>query len=146
MDGPSALLANISIPRASDGCVYLRETESEICRKFPVFQIIFFARGNADTEEASCFAFTTIVTGADQRHFVTHIFKCEVPEAVTKVFVSFAQAFKRPTASDLQPPERRTEDENYQQQESFMFELTLEIRDGIHQYFYNFSIFFLSFF
>ena len=40
--------------------------------RFPVYQIIFFARGNADTEEASCFAFTTIINAPNnERRFVS---------------------------------------------------------------------------
>ena len=111
-----SVLATISIPRASDGIVYVREAaESGIMHRFPVYQIIFFARGNADTEEASCFAFTTIVNSPTERRFVTHIFKCEVAEAVTKVFVSFAQAFKRP-APELQGPVKVGEEENFKSQ------------------------------
>lgn len=124
-----AVLATISIPRASDGIVYVREaSESSIMHRFPVYQIIFFARGNADTEEASCWAFTTIVNAPNERRFVTHIFKCEVAEAVTKVFVSFAQAFKRP-APELQGPVKVGEEENFKSQEAFRFEVTLEIRE-----------------
>ena len=128
--GAIAVLATISIPRASDGIVYVREAAgANIMHRLPVFQIIFFARGNADTEEASCFAFTTIVNSPNQRRFVTHIFKCEVAEAVTKVFVSFAQAFKRPPAPELQGPVKVGEEENFKSQEAFRFEVTLEIRE-----------------
>ena len=125
--GAIAVLATISIPRASDGIVYVREAaESVIMHRFPVYQIIFFARGNADTEEASCFAFTTIVNAPNERRFVTHIFKCEVAEAVTKVFVSFAQAFKRPAPEDVK---KVGEEESFKSQEAFRFEVTLEIRE-----------------
>ncbi len=64
-------------------------------------RIIFFARGNADTPESACFAFTAVADGGgggedkttQQQHhkFETHAFRCQVPEAVSKVFVSFAQ-------------------------------------------------------
>ncbi len=75
-----------------------------------LFRIIFFARGNADTRESACFAFTAVADGGggggdgsgggggedkttQQQHhkFETHAFRCQVPEAVSKVFVSFAQ-------------------------------------------------------
>ncbi len=34
--------------------------------RFPVCRILFFARGNADSAEAACFAFTTVLVEEDK--------------------------------------------------------------------------------
>ena len=59
----------------------------------------------------------------ESRHFETHIFRSHEPEAVSKVFVSFAQAFKKSKPVQMGPVE------NFQQQEAFLFELNLEIKE-----------------
>ena len=120
-------VVTLSVPKSSEGLVHVRSAEDEaktLIQKFPICRIIFFARGNADTEEAACFAFTCVHgETSEERHFITHIFRCEVPEAVSKVFVSFAQAFKRSNPVRVVPPE------NFHEQEPFLFELTLEVRE-----------------
>ena len=66
--------------------------------QFRIHRIIFFARGHAESDEKSCFAFTC-ATGDGQSHnhvIQCHVFRCHVPEAVNKIFVSFAKAFKKP--------------------------------------------------
>ena len=48
--------------------------------------------------DQSCFAFTCAYNdtlGAKKTYFQCHVFRCVLTEAVTKVFVSFAQAFKK---------------------------------------------------
>ena len=119
--------------------------EFEICR------IIFFARGTTGSPEQSCFAFTCAHQDEDSRKtvFRCHIFRCQVinfvriylvvvyiiwefvylysaiclqvVEAVTKVFVSFAQAFRK--------KESKTEDEidSSSDEECFLFEVTMEL-------------------
>ena len=49
------------------------------------------------TPDQSCFAFTCAHTDPSTKKtfFQCHVFRCCVIEAVTKVFVSFAQAFKK---------------------------------------------------
>ena len=49
------------------------------------------------TPDQSCFAFTCAHTDESSKKtfFQCHVFRCLVIEAVTKVFVSFAQAFKK---------------------------------------------------
>lgn len=46
-----------------------------------------------------------------------------MPEAVAKVFVSFAQAFKRSS------PVQLGHNESFREQEAFLFELTLEVKE-----------------
>lgn len=53
----------LCVPRTSDGCVLVRPAPGDagVIYRFPVCRIIFFARGNVDTAEAACFAFTAVV-------------------------------------------------------------------------------------
>lgn len=68
---------SLSVPHTSDGEVVVREQRqrpSEVAApevqgaaaarrelaRFPVYRILFFARGNVDGNEAACFAFTTV--------------------------------------------------------------------------------------
>jgi hypothetical protein len=131
----SSVEIKLRVPRTSDGWVYVCDTRGVTLAKFPIYRIIFFARGNATSSEAACFAFTCAVVGADKvsssisfetilsfvalnpfsfiyfnftikicynfqdiqspttgrASYECHVFRCQVPEAVTKVFVSFAQ-------------------------------------------------------
>ncbi len=119
----------LSVPRTSEGNVVLRGSSTSL--RLPVVRIIFFARGNADSAEAACFAFTSVrltstaeeSKNSDRRRFTTHLFRCREPDAVSKVFVSFAQAFKRSVVTAAP-----TEDV-FNQQEAFLFELSLEVRE-----------------
>ena len=86
------------MPKSSDDQVVLRSILTKnIVTTFEICRIIFFARGMTGSPEQSCFAFTCAHTDheAKKTFFQCHVFRCEVIEAVTKVFVSFAQAFKR---------------------------------------------------
>jgi len=114
------------VPGNSDGFVTVKATsDNEELARFPVCTILFFARGNLESEEAACFAFTSVsVVGGGQRSFCTHCFRCTLPEAVTKVFGSFARAFKR-TAGD----EADGRQQALAEQEAFLFELSLEIKE-----------------
>ena len=117
----------LSIPRTSDGLVLMKNLRGSTIERFPISRIIFFARGTSEAPEATCFAFTSVHADEENqetfRCFKTHIFRCQVPEAVSKVFVSFAQAFKRSNPVCLKPPE------SFHEQEAFLFELTLEIKE-----------------
>ncbi|TRY69121.1 hypothetical protein TCAL_04113 [Tigriopus californicus] len=126
--GRDAVSVRLSVPRTSDGRVSLRrETPEELMFRLPVNRIIYFARGTA---ESRCFALTSIKLDRDgvafePRTFQIHVFRCAVAEAVDKVFVSFAQTFKRasPQPARLLPPE------NFEEGEPFLFEVSLEIRE-----------------
>ena len=147
----------LSVPRTSEGWVVMRALDparptspdekdaaklllhageddggGKVLLRLPICRIIFFAKGNLESPEANCFALTSIQleidpqNGSEVRRFVTHIFRCQVPEAVTKVFLSFAQAFKRTSAPSAK---RIIQEEDYSQQEAFLFEINLEIRE-----------------
>ena len=92
-ESQNPLLVTVSVPQNSLGSVVLRESATKThLKSFRIPKIIFFASGGANPEENSCFAFTS-----EERNVVQcHVFRCEVPEAVNRIFVSFAKAYKRP--------------------------------------------------
>ena len=95
--------------------------------QFRIHRIIFFARGLADSDEKSCFAFTSAVGDAHSGHshiVQCHVFRCQEPEAVSKIFVSFARAFKKPEG---EPVARSPQSQN--EEEHIVFEVGLEIRE-----------------
>ncbi len=127
----------LSVPRTSDGHVIMRSAiDRKELDRFPIYKIIFFARGSAATSCQACFAFTCHQVDPESKkaYFKCHVFRCLVVEAVTKVFVSFAQAFrkKNPAASSNETDSvdggsaggAPSSDE-----ECFLFEVSLEIKE-----------------
>ena len=109
----------VRVPKSADGSVFVRccnknesqsNDEGGIVGDFPIYRIIFFARGNAGTTEEACFAFTVAIpvtpslksTGDAVKSsqgkvtFKCHAFRCSQSDIVTKVFTGFAYAFKKP--------------------------------------------------
>ena len=108
----------VRVPKSADGSVFVRcyskdesnSNEGGIVGDFPIYRIIFFARGNAGTSEEACFAFTVAMPvtpslklnpdasrpNQGKVTFKCHAFRCSQSETVTKVFTSFAGAFKKP--------------------------------------------------
>ena len=73
--------------------IQMPRTQSVCCFNFS--NLLFFSFSG--TPDQSCFAFTCAHTDESSKKtfFQCHVFRCLVIEAVTKVFVSFAQAFKK---------------------------------------------------
>ena len=109
----------IRVPQSADGSVFVRcnnkdgsqlNDEGGVIGDFPIFRIIFFARGNAGTTEDACFAYTVAIpvtpslkstgdavkSNQSKVTFKCHAFRCSASDDVTKVFTAFAQAFKKP--------------------------------------------------
>jgi hypothetical protein len=63
---PTSLDIKLLVPRTSDGWVYVCDANNVTLSKFPIYRIIFFARGNAISSESACFAFTCAVFGQDK--------------------------------------------------------------------------------
>lgn len=103
----------------------------------PIHRIIFFARGPADTLDSSCFAFTCPRGDSeDTSVFQCHVFRCEIPEAVSKVMFCFVQAFRKPELPSVPksiPPPPSTIDATHQ----LTFELMLEIQEDDGKSNYN---------
>ena len=82
------------------------------------------------TPDQSCFAFTCAHTDPSTKKtfFQCHVFRCCVIEAVTKVFVSFAQAFKKKNEQGGASGNPKNSGE-LSTHECFLFEVTLEIKE-----------------
>ena len=94
-ESTNPLQVTVSVPRSPLGSVEVKESATRTgVGSFQISMIIFFARGEAYSEENSCFAFTS----AHGETAMCHVFRCKGPEAVSRIFVSFAKAFKRPQA------------------------------------------------
>ena len=100
--------------------------------RYPIHRTIFFARGPANTLDASCFAFTCPRGDSeDTVIFQCHVFRCEIPEAVTKVMASFVQAFKRsePVQTTASIPNSPGSSASENRDYNLTFDVTLEIRE-----------------
>ena len=126
-ESPNPLLVTVSVPRSSLDSVVLRESATRTrVASFRIQRIIFFARGEASTKENSCFAFTSAHGETQETNVVQcHVFRCEVPEAVNRIFVSFAKAFKRP--QDDKPSARSPQSQH--EEEHIVFEVGMEVRE-----------------
>uniref|UniRef100_A0A182PRB4 Rab-GAP TBC domain-containing protein n=1 Tax=Anopheles epiroticus TaxID=199890 RepID=A0A182PRB4_9DIPT len=96
-DSPLGLKVSVSIPTCSEGLVVLYDCESNaVVATYEVQRILFFARGPVGSIDQACFAFTWS-HGESQETAVhqCHVFRCNIPEAVTQVSTCFAKAFQR---------------------------------------------------
>ena len=78
----------LSVPRTSDGWVFLRgnrPSDQTQIQRFPICRIIFFARGNADSDEANCFAFTCVHTDVKGKN---HGWTCLPVSQVNDTYIS----------------------------------------------------------
>ncbi|XP_032904724.1 rab GTPase-activating protein 1 isoform X1 [Amblyraja radiata] len=115
----------ISVPNVSEGIVRLLDPQinTEIAN-YPIYKILFCVRGHDGTAESDCFAFTESHYNAEI--FRIHVFRCEIPEAVSRILYSFATAFRR--SAKLTPllanPPTLTPDSDI-----FTFTVSLEIKE-----------------
>ncbi|XP_040156813.1 rab GTPase-activating protein 1 isoform X1 [Anopheles arabiensis] len=96
-DSPLGLKVSVSIPTCSEGLVVLYDCESNaVVATYEVLRILFFARGPVGSPDQACFAFTWS-HGESQETAVhqCHVFRCNIPEAVTQVSTCFSKAFQR---------------------------------------------------
>lgn len=52
---------------------------------FPIYKVLFCARGHDGTTESNCFAFTESSHGSEE--FQIHVFTCEIKEAVSIIYL-----------------------------------------------------------
>ncbi|CAL8143642.1 unnamed protein product [Orchesella dallaii] len=116
------MTVSVSVDIHADGFVIVCEEDNQLeLSRFKINQIIFFARGSSGTSASACFAFTSSHGESyEEAFFQCHAFRCDVPEAVTHVFTSFARAFD----STKKQIENKIE-----AQENFVFEVSLEIKE-----------------
>jgi len=126
------LSVSVSVPRSSMESVIIREAATRTrVSSVRIHRIIFFARGDLNSSENSCFAFTAAIGDSNAGTVVQcHVFRCDIPEAVEKIFLSFAKAFKKPkgsTAATQQQPQ--PQQQSHEEEEEVVFEVGLEIRE-----------------
>ncbi|XP_030853715.1 rab GTPase-activating protein 1 [Strongylocentrotus purpuratus] len=95
-ESDNAMEIVLSVPRTAEGSVRLMEVDgkSEIAH-YRITRILFCCRGHANTSESDCFAFTCSHGSKDSQLFHSHVFRCEVVEAVQRILTCFGQAFHR---------------------------------------------------
>ncbi|XP_068203529.1 rab GTPase-activating protein 1-like isoform X4 [Palaemon carinicauda] len=119
-----ALEVSVSVPSNSEGCVIIYDaaTGTEMTR-FKIDSILFCARGKIDMSEAKCFAFTSSHGETPENAiFQCHVFRCQIPEAVARVLITFAATFRRV------PKSKQIKDEKQEGKEHF-FDISLEIKE-----------------
>uniref|UniRef100_A0A4X2K6U8 PID domain-containing protein n=1 Tax=Vombatus ursinus TaxID=29139 RepID=A0A4X2K6U8_VOMUR len=75
------------VPNVPEGSVRIINQSSNVeIVSFPIYKILFCARGHDGTTESDCFAFTESSRGTED--FQIHIFSCEIQEAVSITYPS----------------------------------------------------------
>ncbi|XP_016394248.1 rab GTPase-activating protein 1-like isoform X2 [Sinocyclocheilus rhinocerous] len=84
----------LHVPNCPDGCVRIvdQATGTEIA-SFPIYKVLFCARGCEGSVESDCFSFTESYRSAED--FQIHVFSCHIKEAVSRILYSFSTAFRR---------------------------------------------------
>uniref|UniRef100_UPI00358DE5E4 rab GTPase-activating protein 1 isoform X3 n=1 Tax=Myxine glutinosa TaxID=7769 RepID=UPI00358DE5E4 len=114
----------LCVPNMAEGTVRLLDphTSMEIS-SYPIYKILFCARGHEGTEENDCFAFTESHYCAEI--FRIHVFRCEIREAVSRILYSFAAAFKKSAKTSPQAKALTLTPDN----DVFAFTVSLEIKE-----------------
>ncbi|KAK1896867.1 Rab GTPase-activating protein 1-like [Dissostichus eleginoides] len=115
----------LHVPCGPDGSVRVVDQASgtEIA-VFPIYKVLFCARGKEGSVESDCFSFTESYRSAED--FQIHVFSCHIKEAVSRILYSFSTAFRRSARpADIRdtalsgPPEG----------DLYTFTVTLEIKE-----------------
>ncbi|XP_051042026.1 rab GTPase-activating protein 1-like [Phodopus roborovskii] len=113
------------VPNVPEGSVRIIDQSSNVeIASFPIYKVLFCARGHDGTTESNCFAFTESSHGSEE--FQIHVFFCEIKEAVSRILYSFCTAFKRSSrhASDIKDSIIPTPDSDV-----FTFSVSLEVKE-----------------
>uniref|UniRef100_A0A667WCG7 RAB GTPase activating protein 1 like n=1 Tax=Myripristis murdjan TaxID=586833 RepID=A0A667WCG7_9TELE len=84
----------LHVPNGTDGSVRIVDQASgtEIA-SFPIYKVLFCARGREGSVESDCFSFTESYRSSED--FQIHVFSCHIKEAVSRILYSFSTAFRR---------------------------------------------------
>ncbi|XP_042530456.1 rab GTPase-activating protein 1-like isoform X4 [Dipodomys spectabilis] len=113
------------VPNVPEGSVRIINQSNNLeIASFPIYKVLFCARGHDGTTESNCFAFTESSHGSEE--FQIHIFSCEIKEAVSRILYSFCTAFKRSSrqVSDVKDSIIPTPDSDV-----FTFSVSLEVKE-----------------
>uniref|UniRef100_A0A8C2XVZ5 RAB GTPase activating protein 1 like n=1 Tax=Capra hircus TaxID=9925 RepID=A0A8C2XVZ5_CAPHI len=68
------------VPNVPEGSVRIIDQSNNVeIASFPIYKVLFCARGHDGTTESNCFAFTESSHGSEE--FQIHVFSCEIKEA-----------------------------------------------------------------
>ncbi|XP_066503084.1 rab GTPase-activating protein 1-like isoform X2 [Hoplias malabaricus] len=125
-ESPSPIPITLHVPNGPDGCVRIVDQASgtEIA-SFPIYKVLFCARGKESSLESDCFSFTESYRSSED--FQIHVFSCHIKEAVSRILYSFSTAFKRSSKAatdgrELSLPQSPDSD-------IFTFTVSLEVRE-----------------
>ncbi|XP_005374943.1 PREDICTED: rab GTPase-activating protein 1-like isoform X2 [Chinchilla lanigera] len=113
------------VPNVPEGSVRIIDQSRNMeIASFPIYKVLFCARGHDGTSESNCFAFTESSHGSEE--FQIHVFSCEIKEAVSRILYSFGTAFKRSSrqVSDVKDSIIPTPDSDV-----FTFSVSLEVKE-----------------
>uniref|UniRef100_A0A673CE88 RAB GTPase activating protein 1 like n=1 Tax=Sphaeramia orbicularis TaxID=375764 RepID=A0A673CE88_9TELE len=84
----------LHVPCGPEGSVRIvdQATGTEIA-SFPIYKVLFCARGREGSVESDCFSFTESYRSSED--FQIHVFSCHIKEAVSRILYSFSTAFRR---------------------------------------------------
>ncbi|KAI7790781.1 putative rab GTPase-activating protein 1-like [Triplophysa rosa] len=116
----------LHVPSGPDGCVRVvdQATGTEIA-SFPIYKVLFCARGREGSVESDCFSFTESYRSSED--FQIHVFSCHIKEAVSRILYSFSTAFKRSSkaATDMRDSALPLSLDS----DIFTFTVSLEVRE-----------------
>uniref|UniRef100_A0A3Q3W0U0 Uncharacterized protein n=1 Tax=Mola mola TaxID=94237 RepID=A0A3Q3W0U0_MOLML len=115
----------LHVPCGSDGSVRIIDQASgtEIA-SFPIYKVLFCARGQEGSVESDCFSFTESYRSSED--FQIHVFSCHIKEAVSRILYSFSTAFRRSSRpADI----RDTALPSPPDSDLYTFTVTLEIKE-----------------
>ncbi|XP_045839092.1 rab GTPase-activating protein 1-like isoform X2 [Meles meles] len=113
------------VPNVPEGSVRIIDQSNNVeLASFPIYKVLFCARGHDGTTESNCFAFTESSHGSEE--FQIHVFSCEIKEAVSRILYSFCTAFKRSSrqVTDVKDSIIPTPDSDM-----FTFSVSLEVKE-----------------
>lgn len=115
----------LHVPCGPDGSVRIVDQASgtEIA-SFPIYKVLFCARGQEGSVESDCFSFTESYRSSED--FQIHVFSCHIKEAVSRILYSFSTAFRRSSRpADI----RDTALSSPPDSDLYTFTVTLEIKE-----------------
>ncbi|XP_051977501.1 rab GTPase-activating protein 1-like isoform X2 [Xyrauchen texanus] len=116
----------LHVPNGPDSCVRIvdQATGTEIA-SFPIYKVLFCARGQEGSVESDCFSFTESYRSSED--FQIHVFSCHIKEAVSRILYSFSTAFRRSSkaATDMRDSVLPLSPNS----DIFTFTVSLEVRE-----------------
>ncbi|CAI5635457.1 unnamed protein product [Oreochromis niloticus] len=115
----------LHVPCGPEGSVRIvdQATGTEIA-SFPIYKVLFCARGQEGSVESDCFSFTESYRSSED--FQIHVFSCHIKEAVSRILYSFSTAFRRSSRpADI----RDTTLSSPPDGDLYTFTVTLEIKE-----------------